>query len=419
MGLSLIIACEVIGAVSVPLSPADLAETDGVMSRCGFLCADTIPPDAPSGLGVLPLTPASLARIARIPVGTEAPDLLDMRRPDDDIVKIARTSGSTGRPKLMGVTRRQSDTQIAQSARERALPGFHYNFIALHNFVPHWVFIESAMALHAGGTVVMSGFETVYRDLDRFPGSHMGVHPLDIPPLLAHRPAGRVGPWFGLLNVKGGGITPEQRRTLLEQVVTDLHHSYGTTETFRICVIDDDGVGHLCPDAAVRIVGPDGTVLGPGQTGVIEAWTPSIVDGYLDDEATTRQAFIDGWYRTSDVGFMPAPDRLVLLGRADDMLNIGGIKCAPEPLEATIRGCPGVADVALVAVPNSAGVDELAAALVLEPSADVAAIHRHIAIVTAPHAASVQVHLVPSVPRTESGKLRRPDIRRLVLSIGN
>jgi acyl-coenzyme A synthetase/AMP-(fatty) acid ligase len=76
-----------------------------------------------------------------------------------------------------------------------------------------------------------------------------------------------------------------------------------------------------------------------------------------------------------------------------------------------------VTDAALMTVPNSAGVDELATALVLGPGADVPAIHRRIGMVTAPHAASVQVHLVPSVPRIESGKLRRPEIRRLVLII--
>ena len=67
---------------------------------------------------------------------------------------------------------------------------------------------------------------------------------------------------------------------------------------------------------------------------------------------------MDGRYRTGDAGFMPAPDRLVVLRRADDMLNVGGVRIAPQPLEDRIKAIEGVADTVPVALPGHALIGE-------------------------------------------------------------
>lgn len=411
LGLSLIVACDLIGAVAVPLSPADLTGQPHVLSRCGFLCTDIAASNAPAGLGILPLAPDSLRRIAGIPADLS---LLDARGPDAALVKVARTSGSTGEPKLIGINRGLLRRQIARSAVERDLPGYVLDSVALYNFVPHWVYVEAVMALRAGRSAVMSSFETIREDMARCPGGQMGLHAGDAARLIAACRDDARGPWHGLLNTKGGALPPHQRDTLRREIVTGLHPTYGITETFRVSVIDDDGIGHLRPDAQARIIGPDNRPLGLHETGVIEVRTPCLADSYLWDEAATKAAFIDGWYRTSDFGFMPAPNQLVLLGRVDDMLNLGGIKVPPDPLEDRIRALDGVADAAVVTLPNAEGIEELTVALCLRPGASPDTIHQRIAPIVAPHAPYFVARHLPSLPRTETGKPQRTEIRRLL-----
>jgi long-chain acyl-CoA synthetase len=79
-----------------------------------------------------------------------------------------------------------------------------------------------------------------------------------------------------------------------------------------------------------------------------------------------------------------------VLGRTDDIINIGGIKLVPGPIEADCLAVAGVCDVAVVGMTDRAGVAELVAAVVL-----------------APHAVGHRVVVVDELPRTEIGKLRR------------
>lgn len=411
LGLSLIIACDVIGAIAVPLSPADLQGEPFVLSRCDILCSDTPATNAQAGLGTMPLEAEALRRIAAIPADLS---LLDTHGPDDALVKVARTSGSTGQPKLMGMTRRVLRSQITRSTAERTLPNYVLDTICLYNFVPHWAYVEAAMSLRAGRTAVMSSFDVVHRDLARFPGGHISLVAGDAGRLVDAEQVAAGGPWRCLLNTKGGALPAHRREALLRRIVTGLHASYGITETFRVSVIDADGIGHICPDTQCRIISSDNRPLGLNETGVIEVRTPCLIDGYLWDEAATKAAFIDGWYRTSDFGYMPAPDRLILLGRVDDMLNLGGIKVAPDPLEDQIRALDGVQDAAVVALPNAQGITELTVALCLTPGADPDAVHRGIGPIVAPHAPYFIVRHMSSLPRTETGKPQRGEIRRLL-----
>jgi acyl-coenzyme A synthetase/AMP-(fatty) acid ligase len=151
--------------------------------------------------------------------------------------------------------------------------------------------------------------------------------------------------------------------------------------------------------------------LPPGSAGLIEARTPLMVDGYLWNPAATEAAFIDGWYRTSDVGIMPAPGTLIVLGRADNMLNIGGVKVPPEPLEARIRALDGVRDAVLLASPGALGMNELTVVLEAGPSGLPATVRDGLTRILAPVARTFRLRVEPALPRTLTGKVRREAIR--------
>ena len=118
----------------------------------------------------------------------------------------------------------------------------------------------------------------------------------------------------------------------------------------------------------------------------------------------TAAAFVDGWYRTDDFGVMPAPGTLVVLGRADGMLNIGGIKLPVAPLEDQIRTIQMVTD----AVVFSDG-DDLVVAVEC-PHGPPQGMHIAVRSIVSRYVRAVQVTPMPAFPRAETGKVRRNEV---------
>ena len=91
--------------------------------------------------------------------------------------------------------------------------------------------------------------------------------------------------------------------------------------------------------ADVRIVDPDGSiddVLPPGQRGEIVVTGSSVALGYWREPALTAKKFVDGWWRSGDLGHLDEDGYLWVNGRADNVINTGGIKVHAEEIEAEI-----------------------------------------------------------------------------------
>ena len=142
-----------------------------------------------------------------------------------------------------------------------------------------------------------------------------------------------------------------------------------------------------------------------------------MADGYLWNDDLTRRHFVDGWFRTFDIGYMPGPGRLVVIGRADDVLNVGGIKIDPRPGEERLRALPGISDAVLLGIPDEVGVGRLY--VVIEGQAD----DRQEAVIEAlrdvlpADLGMTNLCYIKQLPRTDTGKVRRNELRAALLSI--
>jgi len=117
-----------------------------------------------------------------------------------------------------------------------------------------------------------------------------------------------------------------------------------------------DSSGKPVVSADLRIVDADGPIdreLPRGEIGEIVLTGPSLAVGYWKDDALTRERFVDGWWRSGDLGWIDADGDLHLAGRTDNIINTGGIKVAGEEIERALLAHPQVAQAAVVGVPDA------------------------------------------------------------------
>ena len=127
------------------------------------------------------------------------------------------------------------------------------------------------------------------------------------------------------------------------------------------------------PDSLI-IVGPDGRTLSPGEQGEIWLRGPNVTSGYLDAPELNRVSFVNGWFRTGDIGSLDEDGFLALHGRHKELINRGGEKISPVEVERALVRHPDVTEAAAYAVPHSSLGEDVAAAVILRPGATVSAI---------------------------------------------
>ena len=153
-----------------------------------------------------------------------------------------------------------------------------------------------------------------------------------------------------------------------------------------------------------------------GEIGEIQARSPSVMAGYLPAEATD-DAFIDGWYRTGDVGWLDRDGWIHLTDRAKEMIKVNAFQVAPAEIEAVLHGHPAVLDSAVFGVPDERAGELPVAAVQLDPDRHVAdgELEQLVADALATYKHLHEVVVVDAIPRLPSGKALRRDLRERFL----
>jgi len=164
----------------------------------------------------------------------------------------------------------------------------------------------------------------------------------------------------------------------------------------------------------VQIAGPDGAAAPAGQTGEILLRGPNLMLGYLDDPVATKAAIDpDGWLHTGDAGRLDAAGYLAITGRLTDMYICGGFNVYPAEVEQVLARLDGVAESAVIGVPDPRLGEVGRAYLVPRPGqvlneAEVLAFCRErLANYKVPR----QVVVRDALPRNPSGKVLKRQLR--------
>jgi acyl-CoA synthetase (AMP-forming)/AMP-acid ligase II len=138
-----------------------------------------------------------------------------------------------------------------------------------------------------------------------------------------------------------------------------------------------------------------------------EIWVrgPLLFDGYFDDPEATDEALVHGWYHTGDMADVDSEGYLTIVGRTRDVIRTGGETVAPAEVEAVLGDLPGIADLAVVGIPDAQWGEVVCAVLVLErggTAPDVDAVRAHCQDRLASHKQPRRVAVVDAIPRTAS-----------------
>ncbi|MDV6271416.1 AMP-binding protein [Rhodococcus globerulus] len=128
-----------------------------------------------------------------------------------------------------------------------------------------------------------------------------------------------------------------------------------TPEDHELEPADINGIGPAgFPRIGVELSIQDesGLILPPGQTGEICAAGMPVFAGYLDNDTANREAFVNGWFRTGDIGYMNERGCLYITGRASDMYISGGHNIYPRELEEHLSRHPHIVEAAVVGIPD-------------------------------------------------------------------
>lgn len=176
-------------------------------------------------------------------------------------------------------------------------------------------------------------------------------------------------------------------------------------------------VGLPIHHVAAKLVRPDGTECGVDEPGELLLGGPAVCGGYWNDPVATAAAIQDGWFRTGDMLSRDAEGYFTVRGRIKEMYKSGGENVYPPEVEAVIFACPGVAQAAVIGVPDARWGEVGVAFVEPQPGAEVTPdivrsfLDGKLARFKLPKA----VHVLPELPRTASGKIDRQTLKTLEL----
>jgi len=293
---------------------------------------------------------------------------------------VMATSGTTANPKGVVLTHESLDW-AARASAEALGAGADDVWLAclpLHHIGGFSVVTRAWTS--GSGLVVHDGFEAAAVEAAARSGA---THTSLVTTALR-----RIDPSLFTTILLGGSSIP--RRRPANTVAT-----YGMTESGAGVVYD----GVPLPGVEVRI----------GEDDAILLRSPTLLRCYRDGTIPIDR---EGWYRTGDLGALHS-GRLVVHGRADDVIVTGGEKVWPESVEAALRELPGIADLAVVGRPDPEWGQRVTAVVVPSPGQD----PPELAVLRATVAASLPRFCAPRameiaevLPRTSLGKLRRREI---------
>lgn len=284
---------------------------------------------------------------------------------DDTVSDILFTTGTTGQSKGVVLTHTGIIAGAQNVIEGGEMRDTDRNLLPVPLYHAYGLTTLRAI-LYCGGTaVIQDGFGSIKK-------THQNIHRKkcncaflvpSVIPVLNVQTGDNLDMLFGGLEKLEFCTAPlerKQREELLEKLPgVRIYNSYGATEAARTVYVKIENkereltaVGRAVKNADICIVDDSHREVGPGETGRLCISGGMVMKGYFQAEELTREVLQGGRFYTSDVGYMDREGYIFLLGRSQDIMNIGGEKVAPSEIEEIAYEVDFVSECACVSIPD-------------------------------------------------------------------
>ena len=336
--------------------------------------------------------------------------------PLDKTQAILFTSGTSGRPKAVPLTFGNHFYSAMGSAYRlgvvpndlwlSCLPLYHVGGLAV---IFRSCLYGTAIDLHSRFTL-----DGVNHSLDTKPITLASFVPTIMFRLLESREH-----WPETMRIAliGGAAASPELVTAAQAQGVPLATTYGLTEaSSQVATLLSDGVAHKPASVGrplmftqIKIINDQGGDCPAGELGEIAVSGLSLMSGYLNNPEANAERFVDGYFRTGDIGYLDEDGDLWLVQRRSDLIVSGGENVYPAEVEAQLRQHPAVKEACVVGLPDPEWGEQVAAMVQLNRGMSlttddlIAYTSSHLARYKQPRV----VQFVTELPQTASGKIAR------------
>lgn len=340
----------------------------------------------------------------------------------EDIALVLHTSGTTSRPKIVPL----SQANICESARSVAAVIRLTERDCCLNVMPlfhsHGLIAAVLASLVTGGSVICApafNLSKFFEWLDELSPTWFTAVPTIHQAVLTKAVDNRQLIERCLIRVirsATSALPPKVMLEMEEVFNVPVIESYGMTETATQITSNPlpprqrkPGSAGLAAGTEVAIRDVHGDWLQPGQSGEVVLRGPNLMRAYESDPEANQAAFVDGWFRTGDLGYLDSEGYLYITGRLKEMINRGGEKVFPREIEEALTEHPCVLEAVAFPVPHPTLGEDLAAAVVITTGSGLteSAIRIFAFERLADYKVPGQVLIVDEIPKGPTGKLQR------------
>ena len=326
----------------------------------------------------------------------------------DDIAMVLTTSGTTSTPKIVPLTNENLLVSALKKINFFEFSEADTDLILTPLFKSTSINSMIATILSGGTVFISDGFShiTFMEIMKKTPVTWFTSSPAVLNSIVDHLKMIELRTARSSLRFIRSSGAPLNRATkehLEEAYGIPVIQTYGMTETrtitttYGVSLYKEGSVG-VSLGTEIRI--KDGEILVRGR---------NVFSGYENNDAANEEAFLDGWFKTGDLGYIDEEGYVFITGRAKEMINRGGEKISPYEVEEAILRMDSVKDAAVFPYPNGYGSDDAGAAVVLKEGFDMTlkSLRNQLSGRLSPFKMPSLVYVVKEIPLSNLEKVQR------------
>ncbi|MET9598298.1 fatty acyl-CoA synthetase [Streptomyces sp. NPDC006459] len=345
-------------------------------------------------------------------------------RDPDALAQLLYTSGTTALPKGAMMTHRAlvHEYESAIEALDLAGDDRPVHSLPLYHSAQMHVFLLPYLAVGARNTIVDAPVAERIFDLVEAGEADSLFAPPTVWIGLANHPEFAVRELGALRKAYyGASIMPVPVLERLRERLPGLgfYNCFGQSEIGPLATVLGpaehegrmDSCGRPVRHVEAKVVDEDGEDVPDGTAGEVVYRSPQLCLGYWNDPVATEKAFRDGWFRSGDLAVRDAQGYYTVVDRVKDVINSGGVLVASRQVEDVLYTHPGVAEAAVVGLPDERWIEAVTAVVVPRDEVTEAELMAFAREKLAHFKAPKRVLFVDALPRNASGKILKRELR--------